>query len=126
MGAARSVFLAAALLVLAGLYQFSRAKAICHGVCHAPAAYFFGHWRPGPLGGARRGVGLGVYCVGCCWAIMALGFVGGAMNLWWMGLATAFMVIEKLPQVARHVTRPGGAALILAGGLVALHGAGLI
>jgi len=46
---------------------------------------------------------------------MALGFVGGVMNLWWMGLATLFMVVEKLPDIGRHVRRPAGAALLLAG-----------
>ncbi len=51
----------------------------------------------------------------CCWGFMVLGFVGGVMNFAWMGLATLFMVIEKLPQVGHHVTRPMGALLILAG-----------
>ena len=58
---------------------------------------------------------LGLDCVGCCWALMALGFVGGVMNLAWMGLATLFMVVEKLPQVGHYVTRPMGFALTLAG-----------
>ena len=115
LGIASSVWIAAALLVVVGLFQFSRAKEICHGVCHAPMMYFLGHWRPGLAGGLRMGLGLGVFCVGCCWGFMALGFVGGVMSLLWMGLATLFMVFEKLPGVGHHVTKPMGAVLVLAG-----------
>ena len=61
------------------------------------------------------GLGLGAFCAGCCWGFMALGFVGGVMSLLWMGLATLFMVLEKLPQVGRIVTKPMGVALILGG-----------
>jgi predicted metal-binding membrane protein len=120
LGILRSPLLAAGLLLAVGLYQFTRAKAVCHGVCHTPMGYFLGHWRPGPMGGVRMGMGLGAYCVGCCWGFMALGFVGGMMNLAWMGLATLAMVLEKLPQIGQHVTRPLGAALVLSGGALAL------
>ncbi len=115
LGIATSLWLQAGLLIVVGAFQFTRVKEICHGVCHAPMSYFLGHWRPGGLGGLRMGLGLGVYCVGCCWGFMALGFVGGVMNLAWMGLATLFMVLEKLPQIGHRVMRPGGVALILAG-----------
>ena len=116
LGLARRVpWFAAALLVAVGLFQFTRAKEICHGVCHAPMTYFLGHWRPGFAGGLRMGTGLGAFCAGCCWGFMALGFVGGMMSLLWMGLATLFMVVEKLPQIGHHVTKPAGAALILGG-----------
>jgi predicted metal-binding membrane protein len=77
--------------------------------------YFLGQWRTGALGGLRMGLGLGAFCVGCCWGFMALGFVGGVMSLLWMGAATLFMVIEKLPQLGAFVTRPMGYALIAAG-----------
>lgn len=115
LGVASSVWVAAALLVVVGLFQFSRAKEVCHGVCHAPMMYFLGHWRPGFGGGLRMGLGLGVFCVGCCWGFMALGFVGGVMSLLWMGLATIFMIFEKLPSIGHHVTKPMGAVLVLAG-----------
>ncbi|WP_146587813.1 DUF2182 domain-containing protein [Puniceibacterium confluentis] len=123
LGVATTRGLSVGLLLLVGLYQFSRAKAVCHGVCHAPTLYFLRHWRTGIDGGLRMGLGLGVYCAGCCWGFMALGFVGGVMSLAWMGLATLCMVIEKLPQVGRYVTRPIGAALVA--GAVAM-GAGVI
>jgi predicted metal-binding membrane protein len=61
-----------------------------------------------------------VFGVGCCWGFMVLGFAGGVMNLAWMGLATLFMVIEKLPQVGHYVTKPMGFALILGAGAVAV------
>ncbi|MBV2361186.1 DUF2182 domain-containing protein [Thalassococcus sp. CAU 1522] len=109
----------AGLLIVVGAFQFTRAKEVCHGVCHAPMTYFLGHWRPGGMGGLRMGLNLGAYCVGCCWGFMALGFVGGVMSLLWMGLATAFMVLEKLPQIGHRVMKPAGVALI-AGGLAVL------
>ena len=113
LGIARSRWVAAGLLLAAGLFQFTRAKEICHGVCHAPMMYFLGHWRTGFGGGLSMGARLGAFCLGCCWAFMALGFAGGVMNLAWMGLATLFMVLEKLPQIGHRVIRPLGAALIL-------------
>lgn len=115
MGIAQSAWIAGGLLIVVGLFQFSRAKEVCHGVCHAPMTYFLGHWKTGYSGGGRMGMGLGVYCAGCCWGFMALGFVGGMMSLLWMGLATLFMVLEKLPQIGHFVTKPLGVALILGG-----------
>ena len=124
LGIAKSGYVAAALLLLVGLFQFSRTKEICHGVCHSPAFYFLGDWRPGFSGGVRMGLGLGVFCVGCCWGFMALGFVGGVMNLTWMGLATLFMVMEKLPQIGHQLLKPAGIALILGAIFVAGRTAG--
>ena len=115
LGIARSPWVAGVLLIAVGAFQFTRAKEGCHGVCHAPTLYFLGQWRAGFAGGQRMGLGLGAFCVGCCWGFMALGFVGGVMNLAWMGLATLFMVVEKLPQVGHYVIRPMGLALIAAG-----------
>ncbi len=115
LGIATSPAFGGALLVVVGLFQFSRTKELCHGVCHAPMMYFIGHWRTGMGGGVRMGLGLGAFCVGCCWGFMALGFVGGVMNLAWMGLATFFMVLEKLPQIGHRITKPMGALLVLAG-----------
>jgi predicted metal-binding membrane protein len=115
LGIAKNIWIAAALLIVVGLFQFSRAKEVCHGVCHAPMMYFVGHWKTGFRGGLRMGLGLGAFCVGCCWGFMALGFVGGVMSLLWMGLATLFMILEKLPAVGHVVTKPMGVVLILAG-----------
>ena len=115
LGIASSSLFAGGLLIVVGLFQFSRAKEVCHGVCHAPMMYFMGHWKTGFTGGLRMGLGLGAFCVGCCWGFMALGFVGGVMSLLWMGLATLFMILEKLPSLGHLVTKPMGVVLILAG-----------
>jgi predicted metal-binding membrane protein len=115
LGIPHSPWVAGLLLIGVGAFQFTRVKEICHGVCHNPTMYFLGKWRTGFAGGLRMGLGLGAFCVGCCWGFMALGFAGGVMNLAWMGLATLFMVVEKLPQLGHHVTKPMGFALIAAG-----------
>ena len=115
LGIAKTNVFAGLLLLAVGGFQFTRAKEICHGVCHSPISYFLGHWKTGFSGGLRMGLGLGAFCVGCCWGFMALGFVGGVMSLAWMGLATLFMVLEKLPQIGHAVTKPMGAILIVAG-----------
>ncbi|SMY09528.1 DUF2182 domain-containing protein [Flavimaricola marinus] len=111
---------AAVLLLGAGLYQLSPAKAACLAKCRMPLTFFMGRWRPGAAHAARMGAELGVVCLGCCWALMALGFVGGTMNLLWMGAATLFMIFEKLPDIGRWLTRPSGWALIVAAGVQAL------
>ena len=115
MGKAKSLWVSAFLLLLAGAFQFTRAKEVCHGVCHSPMSYFIGHWRTGLGGGARMGIILGAYCVGCCWLFMVLGFAGGVMNFLWMGLATLMMVLEKLPQLGHFLVKPLGGILILSG-----------
>ena len=115
MGKAKSLWLSAALLVVAGAFQFTRAKEVCHGVCHSPMSYFVGYWRVGFSGGLRMGLSLGAYCVGCCWLFMVLGFAGGVMNFLWMGLATLMMVLEKLPQLGHFLVKPLGILLILSG-----------
>ncbi|MEM7631120.1 MAG: DUF2182 domain-containing protein [Pseudomonadota bacterium] len=115
LGISKTTTFAGLLLIAVGAFQFTRAKEICHGVCHSPMTYYLGHWRTGFTGGLHMGLGLGAFCVGCCWGFMALGFVGGVMSLLWMGLATLFMVIEKLPQIGHVVTKPMGALLVLGG-----------
>lgn len=121
LGIPTSKVFAAVLLVAVGGFQFTRTKEICHGVCHSPMNYFLGHWQTGFSGGVRMGLGLGVFCVVCCWGYMALGFLGGTMNLLWMGLATLLMVLEKLPQVAHYVIKPVGVLLVGAGVVLLVH-----
>ena len=116
-GDSLSAWLSAGLLLIAGLYQFSPVKEACLSKCRAPLTFFMAHWDEGPL---RNGVRLGLVCLGCCWALMLLAFVGGVMNIVFMGVATLIMVIEKLPQYGRVLTRPLGAVLIIAGFFVAL------
>ncbi len=125
-GVVTSAWLAAALFLLAGFWQFSRTKEICQDACLSPMQFFMTRWKPGFSGGVRMGGEVGIACVGCCWAIMALAFVGGVMSLLWMGLATAFMVLEKLPEIGQHTRRPAGVALVVMGGFVAFRAIGII
>ncbi|WP_347310139.1 DUF2182 domain-containing protein [Defluviimonas sp. SAOS-178_SWC] len=125
-GASLSPWLTAALLVGAGLYQFSVVKAACLAKCRMPLTFFMERWRPGAPAAFAMGLRLGAVCLGCCWALMALGFVGGVMNLVWMGAATLFMTLEKLPDIGRRLTRPVGWALIIAGGVTALRATGFV
>lgn len=111
-GDSQSLVLSGLLLVLAGAYQFSALKEACLTQCRAPLAFFMTHWSEGPW---RNGVRLGAVCLGCCWALMLLAFVGGVMNLAFMAIAMVLMALEKLPEIGRHVTRPLGVLLIGAG-----------
>lgn len=120
-GTSASPWLTVALLLVAGGYQFSAIKDACLTRCRMPLAFFMQRWRAGLPAALRMGGELGIHCLGCCWALMALGFVGGTMNLAWMGVATLFMVLEKLPEIGRYLTRPAGAFLLAAAVAVAFH-----
>ncbi|MEE9453909.1 MAG: DUF2182 domain-containing protein [Paracoccaceae bacterium] len=124
LGASSSGGLSVILLVIAGLYQFSAAKDACLNKCQSPMVFFLGNWKNGALGGVLMGAKLGVYCLGCCWAMMSLGFIGGVMNLVWMGIATLIMTLEKLPDVGRRITRPLGGVFLLAALLVGANNFG--
>lgn len=117
LGESRSALFSAALLAGAGVYQFSSIKEACLSKCRMPVTFFMSHWDEGPW---RNGLRLGAVCLGCCWALMLLGFVGGVMNIAFMGLATLIMVFEKLPDIGRFVTKPLGFVLIGAAVLVAV------
>lgn len=103
------------LLIMAGAYQFTQAKMTCQTACLSPLSFFLGRWKTGFDGGLRMGLEMGLFCVGCCWAIMCLAFVGGVMSMAFMALATLFMIFEKLPQIGQHLTKPAGAILIASG-----------
>lgn len=103
---------AAAVLFLAGAYQFSSFKERCQTACASPFQWFLRHWRDGTGGAVQMGVRHGITCVGCCWALMLLAFVGGVGSLWTMALMTVLMVVEKLPSFGRRVTVPLGVALV--------------
>lgn len=114
-GQSISIWLTAALLILAGLYQFSRFKDACLSKCRMPLTFFMERWRDTRWNALTMGLELGLVCLGCCWALMLLGFVGGTMNMLWMGIATLLMTFEKLPDIGRVVTKPLGLLLITAG-----------
>ncbi len=94
--ATTSVWLGGGILIAAGLFQFSKIKQSCLNHCRSPIGYLMTEWRGGRNGALLMGMKHGVYCVGCCWILMALLFVAGVMNLLWMALITAFVLIEKI------------------------------
>ncbi len=108
----------ATALVLAGAFQFTRFKSACLSRCRSPAGYLLAHWRHGATGHLRMGLGHGLDCVGCCWALMALALVVGMIDFVWMGLLMAVMVAETTLPFGVRLTRPVGAGLIGVGSLI--------
>jgi predicted metal-binding membrane protein len=115
---AASPLLGGSLLILAGLYQWAPLKEFCLRRCQMPLAFIAHHWRAGRGGAVRMGVEHGVYCVGCCWALMLLLFVGGVMNLIWVAAIAVFVLLEKLGARARVARWISGAGLVAGGGAV--------
>jgi predicted metal-binding membrane protein len=111
-----------ALLVGAGLYQFSALKDLCLTQCRSPLAFFLTHWRDGTRGALYLGVRHGIHCVGCCWALMALMLVAGAMNITWTAVLTALMLAEKMLPGGRVVGRVVGVGLFIWGGALLASG----
>ena len=104
--------LAALVLIAAGVYQFSSLKAACLSHCRAPMQFLQHHggFRAGAAGSLALGVRHGLYCVGCCWALMALLFAVGVMNLIWVAAIAAFVLIEKASPAGPTLARLGGLA----------------
>jgi predicted metal-binding membrane protein len=107
----------AALLIAAGIYQLTPLKNTCLENCRAPAHFISRCWRAGHLGAFRMGLRLGAYCVGCCWILMALLFVGGVMNLLWIAAIAIFVLLEKTMPFGDVSGRVAGFATILVGAL---------
>ncbi|MDA5094689.1 DUF2182 domain-containing protein [Aliiroseovarius sp. KMU-50] len=122
MGQSVSVWLSGALLIGAGLYQFSALKDACLSKCRQPIGFFMQYWRDTRWNAVALGLRLGAVCLGCCWALMLLGFVGGVMNIAFMGLATLVMIFEKLPELGRHITKPLGWGLMILGLAIMTNG----
>ncbi len=107
--------LAGAVLMIAGLYQLSPVKEACLLHCRTPIAFFARYWREGVRGAVIMGGRHGVVCVGCCWALMAIMFLVGTMNLGWMAALTLLMFAEKVLPAGRRLTRPVAVVLCLLG-----------
>ena len=116
--AAQSHLLSAAILISAGIYQLSPFKDVCLRHCRSPAQFLSLNYRPGTLGAIRLGFAHGGYCVGCCWLLMTLLFVGGVMNLAWIALLTLMVAAEKLLPMGRNVSFVTGLACIAWGSLI--------
>jgi predicted metal-binding membrane protein len=112
--------LAGGILIVAGLYQLAPLKAACLSHCRSPVEALAHGWRPGPLGAWRMGLEHGVYCLGCCWALMAVLFAAGIMNPLWIGLLSIAVLVEKLAPRGDWIGRLLGIAMMAWGGWVAV------
>lgn len=110
--------LGGAVLVLAGLYEWSPLKQRCLRHCRSPLAYVTQHYRGGAIGAFRMGAAHGIYCVGCCWALMLALFVVGVMNLAWVAGLAALTIAQKYWRHGRILSLASGALFVLAGGLM--------
>jgi predicted metal-binding membrane protein len=115
-----SAVLNGSVLIAAGAYQWLPLKQACLRHCRTPAVFLAQHRRPGASGALLMGLHHGAYCVGCCWVLMLLLFVGGVMNLLWIAFLAAFVLIEKLLPFGVHFGRIGGAIMIIAGVVLAI------
>ena len=110
MTAITSPVVGGALLVAAGVYQWTPLKHACLSKCRSPLGFVLNEWREGRRGAFLMGLKHGGYCAGCCWSSMALLFVAGVMNLLWVAAIAGFVLIEKVA--------PGGERLVRATGVV--------
>ena len=109
--------LGGAILVMAGLFQFTPWKDACLSQCQSPLIFIQrnGGFRRDPRGSILLGARHGLYCIGCCWALMCLLFVAGIMNVVWIAAITVFVLLEKIAPASFHVSRIAGAALVAIG-----------
>lgn len=112
--------LAGAMLIAAGAYQLSPVKGECLRRCQNPLGFLVTNWRDGASGALQLGIRHGVYCLGCCWALMLVLFITGVMNLVAVAALTAFILLEKLGPSGAQVAQAGGAAMILSGAFILL------
>jgi predicted metal-binding membrane protein len=115
--AVTSSVIAGVVLIDAGLYQFSSLKNACLAHCRAPLSFIQRHggFRSSVAGTLRLGFRHGIYCIGCCWALMALLFVVGVMNLLWIAALAAFVLAEKIMPGGQIVSRLAGIIAIGSG-----------
>lgn len=120
MGQLRSAAVAGATLVGVGLFQLTPLKAACLAKCRSPLMFLMTRWREGRHGAFFMGLDHGVYCLGCCWALMLVMFVAGVMNVAWMAALTILMTLEKIVWRGDLLARGAGVALVGAGLWLAL------
>jgi predicted metal-binding membrane protein len=103
------------LLIGAGVFQFTPLKHACLTHCRSPIGFFLTEWREGNKGAFFMGGHHGIYCVGCCWLLMALLFVAGVMNLLWVAAVAAYVLVEKIVPAGHWVSRAIGLCIIVGG-----------
>lgn len=118
-----SALVGALLLIAAGLYQLTPLKRVCVSKCRSPLGFLMGSFRPGYAGAFMTGLQHGAFCIGCCWLLMLLAWVGGMMNIAWMAALSLLVIAEKsLPQAAWLIDAAG--VILLIGGTALLFSAG--
>ena len=110
--AAATPILGGVLLIVAGIFQFTPLKDQCLSHCRTPTQFLLSDWRDGRWGAFVMGLEHGWFCIGCCWILMALMFVAGAMNLLWMAAITVFVLLEKVAPKGDIVGRVGGVGMV--------------
>jgi predicted metal-binding membrane protein len=113
-----SIILDGVVLIVAGLYQWTPLKEVCLSHCQAPLTFILRHggFRSDRGGALTLGLRHGLYCIGCCWALMALLFVGGVMNLFWIAALAILVLLEKVIPSGRIIARFAGLTFIAGGG----------
>jgi predicted metal-binding membrane protein len=109
-----------AVLITAGLYQFTPLKGVCLRQCQSPVGFVMTHWRDGRWGALRMGVVHGAYCLGCCWALFAVLVATGVMSLAWMLLLTLVVFAEKVLPLGPRAPQAIGVGFLVLGILVAV------
>jgi predicted metal-binding membrane protein len=110
-----SRLLSGIVLVLAGVYQWTPYKEACLRQCRTPLGFLMSEWREGRAGALMMGVRHGLFCIGCCWALMLVLFAAGVMNMLWVLLIAVFVLLEKILSVARFIRIGSGLGLIVWG-----------
>ena len=117
-----SAWLGGALLVAAGLFQFTPLKQTCLAHCRTPLEFIMTRWREGALGAFRMGLEHGLFCTGCCWALMGLLFVLGVMNILWIAALSLLVGLEKIVPRGRWLSTATGLILSVWGVVVIVRG----
>jgi predicted metal-binding membrane protein len=105
----------AAILIAAGIYQVTPLKKVCLRHCRSPLAFFMSEWREGAIGAFTMGLKHGLFCVGCCWMLMALLFAAGVMNLLWVAAIALFVLLEKVMPWDRVIANTAALTLVAMG-----------
>lgn len=105
-------WLAATILIGAGVYQLTPLKGACLTHCRSPLGFLMTNWRDGTVGALRMGTRHGTFCLGCCWALMVMMFAIGVMNLVWVAALTGLVLVERLTRAGVFISRASGIAMI--------------
>jgi predicted metal-binding membrane protein len=122
--AVTSPLLGGAVLFAAGVFQWTPLKRACLAACRSPLSFLMSRWREGYAGALGMGMRHGLYCLGCCWALMLLLFVAGVMNLLWVAVISGVVLLEKALPRGDDVGRVAGIGLMVAGVAMAVMALG--